>query len=103
MLTAFLNSLETNMFNLNINKISSKKDMYGLELAHNISFSKVYSEYIIDKTYSEGIIAEDKVSVLLTLLSLQLVKDMANFDFNNKYLLYIPNTLYKKKENLIKH
>lgn len=102
MLTAFLNSLETNMFNLNINKISSKKDMYGLELAHNISFSKVYSEYIIDKTYSEGIIAEDKVSVLLTLLSLQLVKDMANFDFNNKYLLYIPNTLYKKERKLDK-
>jgi hypothetical protein len=27
---------------------------------------------------------------------------MANFDFNNKYLLYIPNTLYKKERKLDK-
>ena len=30
--------------------------MYGLELKHNLTFSKVYSEYIIDKTYNEGLL-----------------------------------------------
>lgn len=101
----YLEKLETNMFNLNFNKLSTKKeDMYGLELQHNITFNKAYSDYIIDKTYTEGIIAEDKMSVLLTLLSSQLIKDMMASDFDKKYILYVPKSLYtkeKKFENLL--
>ncbi|MDD8049688.1 MAG: signal peptidase I, partial [Thomasclavelia sp.] len=102
MIEYLLKNLETNMFSLNFNKLSSRKDMYGLELHHNISFNKVYSDYIIDKTYSEGIIAEDKMSVLLNLLSIQIIRDMISFDFNKKYLLYIPNSLYTKEKKLSK-
>jgi hypothetical protein len=97
-----LKKLETNMFNLNFNRLSTKKDMYGLELEHNISFSKVYSDYIIDKTYTEGIIAEDKISVLLTLLSGQLIKDMISSDFNKKYIFYAPKSLYIKEKKFEK-
>ncbi len=93
-----LKKLDTNIFNLNFNKITNKKDMFGLELEHNISFSKVYSDYIIDKTYTEGIVAEDKMSVLLTLLSSKLVKDIMTLEFSNKYILYIPNSLYEKEK-----
>jgi hypothetical protein len=96
----YLKRLETNMFDLNFNKLVTKKDMYGLELKHNITFSKVYSDYIIDKTYTEGIIAEDKMKVLLTLLSVQLIKDMILTDFGRKYILYIPNSLYTKEKKL---
>ncbi|MGE5456023.1 MAG: signal peptidase I [Ignavibacteriales bacterium] len=102
MLEYLLKSLETNMFNLTFNKLSMVKDMYGLELEHNISFSRVYSDYIIDKTYAEGIIAEDKTSVLLNLLSIQIIRDMMTFNSNKKYLLYIPNTLYTKEKKLNK-
>ncbi|MFA5602762.1 MAG: signal peptidase I [Bacilli bacterium] len=98
----FLKNLETNIFDLNFNKLVTKKDMYGLDLEHNISFSRVYSDYIIDKTYSEGIIAEDKMTVLLTLLSVQLVKDIMTSDFNKKYILYIPKSLYGKERKLEK-
>lgn len=98
----FLQKLETNMFNLKFNKLSNKKDMYGLELEHNISFSKVYSDYVIDKTYTEGIVAEDKMSVLLNLLSIQLIKDMVLANFNRKYILYIPKTLYTKEKKFEK-
>jgi|GEM_PF-619076 len=98
----FLQKLETNMFNLKFNKLSNKKDMYGLELEHNISFSKVYSDYVIDKTYTEGIVAEDKLSVLLNLLSMQLIKDMVLADFNRKYILYIPKSLYAKEKKFEK-
>ncbi len=97
----FLKKLETNMFDLNFNKLS-KKGMYALDLKHNIAFSKVYSEYIIDKTYANGIIAEDKMEVLLTLLSGQLAKDMINAKFNTKYILYIPDSLYDKEKKLEK-
>ena len=91
--------IETNMFNLKFNKLP-RKDMYAVELEHNIQFSKVYSEYIVDKTYSEGIIAEDKVKVLVNLLLSQLVKDMYAGDFNKKYFIYIPESLYAKDNKL---
>lgn len=98
----FMEKLETSMFNLSFNKLSTKKDMYGLELSHNIEFSKVYSEYIIDKTYTEGIVAEDKMSVLLTLLSVQLIKDMVASDFNKQYILYVPTSLFTKEHKLMR-
>lgn len=102
MLECLLKNLDTNMFDLKFNKLSSRKNMYGLELEHNISFSKVYSDYIIDKTYTEGIIAEDKLSVMLTMLSVQLIRDMLSANFNRKYILYVPTSLYSKEKKLQK-
>lgn len=93
--------LDTNMFELNLdNAISKTKKIYAVELDHNIVFSKVYSDYIVDKTYKEGIVAEDKLTVLLTLLLRQVAKDMLTANFNKKYLLYIPETLYEKEKKL---
>jgi len=93
--------LDTNIFELNFdNAISKTKKIYAVELEHNIAFSKVYSDYIVDKTYNEGIVAEDKLTVLLTLLLRQITKDMLNANFNKKYLLYIPKTLYEKEKKL---
>lgn len=101
-LAAFLKKLETTMFNLNVNKLSSVKNMFGLQLEHNIAFSKVYSDYVIDRTYAEGIVAEDKMAVLINLLLVQLIKDMTTYTFNKKYVLYIPESLYLKEKKLEK-
>ncbi|MBQ3511683.1 MAG: signal peptidase I [Bacilli bacterium] len=91
--------INTNMFELKFNKLT-RKDMYAVELTHNIQFSKVYSDYIVDKTYSEGIIAEDKVKVLGNLLLSQMVNDMLNGEFNKKYFVYIPESIYAKDNKL---
>lgn len=98
MLELFLNELNTNMFELKFNPLKNVKNMFGLELLHNLSFSKVYSDYIIDKTYSEGVVAEDKLYILLNLLLVRLVNDMFTDDFNRKYLLYFPKTLFSKSK-----
>jgi len=74
--------------------------MYAIELEHNIAFSKIYSDYIVDKTYSEGIIAEDKMQVLFTLLSSEIINNMLNYEFNKKYVVYVPETLYSKGNKL---
>lgn len=95
-----LKKLETNTFELELNKISTKKDLYAAILKHNISFSKVYSDYIVDKTYNEGIVAEDKMAVLLTLLSGQIARDIMAFDYNKKYIIHIPSGLYEKEKKL---
>ncbi len=94
-----LEKLETNTFQLNYNQLSIK-NIYGVELVHNINFSRVYSDYIVDKTYQEGIVAEDKIAVLINLLLMQIVKDMLEADFNKKYIVYIPDSLYSKENKL---
>jgi len=102
MINYILEKANTNTFNLELNKISGKKNMFAVSLEHNILFSKVYSEYIVDKTYTEGIIAEDKVMVLLNLLLTNVVRDMFDLEENKKYFIHIPNSIYMKPNKLDK-
>ena len=97
-----LEKTNTNKFKLVTNKITGKKNLYAVSLEHNILFSKVYSEYIVDKTYTEGIIAEDKVMVLLNLLLAKIVNDMFDFEENVTYFINIPNSIYMKPNKLDK-
>lgn len=94
-----LEKIDTNLFKLNYSNLS-RKDIYAVDLEHNISFSKIYSNYIVDKTYSEGLIAEDKMQVLLTLLSSEIVNNMLSCEFNKKYIIYVPETVYTKGNKL---
>ena len=101
----FLQTLDTSKFKLIYNKVSGENNMYVLDLEHNVEFSKVYSDYIIDRTYTEGIIAEDKIYVMIILLSIQIIKDMISSNYNKRYFLHIPYTIYdkaKKFEKLLK-
>ena len=101
MIRYVLNKLETNMFILNYNQ-TTNKNIYAVALEHNLNFSKVYSDYIVNKTYTEGIVAEDKMAVLINLLLISIVKDMLNGDFKKKYAIYIPGSLYEKQNKLDK-
>ena len=101
MIKFLLSKLETGMFELKYNSLS-EKNTYAVELQHNIQFSKVYSDYIVDKTYYEGIVAEDKIEVLGSLLVAQITKDMFNGKFGKKYFIYVPETLYEKEAKLNK-
>ena len=47
----FISSLFLYYESKELNKISGKKSMFAVSLEHNIAFSKVYSDYIVDKTY----------------------------------------------------
>ena len=93
-------SVDTNTFELHYNQLSTNKNIYGLVLEHNISFSKVYSNYIISKTYDEGVVAEDKILVILNIVLSKIASDMMNSNFKNKYLLYLPASLYEKDNKL---
>ena len=97
-----LKKLETNQFVLNYDELSSKKNIYVLNLEHNISFSKVYSDYIVDKVYSDDVIAEDKSLIELSLLSVELINNMLDANFKNKYLIYLKESIYGKDNKLSK-
>ena len=96
-----ISKLMSNTFNLEIQEIDKKK-LFSAKLVHNINFSKVYSDFIIDKTYSEGIIAEDKIIILVTLLLAKIIKEIVNDDIKNKYLIHLPESIYKKSNKLDK-
>ena len=100
-----MKNLDTKMFTLEFNELKKEKNSYGLFLKHNIDFDKIYSEDVINDTYSNGIIAEDKMIVLINLLLIQLIKDMLLGKFNNKYILNLPGSIYTKKnkfDNVLK-
>ena len=95
-----LEKLKTNSFEVKYNKFAGQKYLYGALLNHNIAFSKVYSDYIVDKTYSEGVVSEDKIEILLNILLCRVVFDMLRFDYSPKYFVYVPNALYSKNKKL---
>ena len=101
-ITDAIEKVKTNTFELDCNQLVAKKNMYGLVLKHNINFSKVYSDYIIDKTYDEGIVAEDKVLVAINMLYSKIAYNMINNNLKTNYLLYLPATLYEKENKLEK-
>ena len=94
-----LEKVESGMFALAYESINNEKSHF-VSVTHNLTFSKIYSDYIVDKTYSEGVIAEDKLEVLANLLSAQIVKDMVNKNYNKKYYVYVPITLFNKEKKL---
>lgn len=93
-----LDSLSSDEFGLKFSRINDLKNTFGVKLLQNIDFDKMYSSYIINKTYKEGIIAEDKISVTIALLLKQLVLDMFNADYDKKYVIYFPSSLYDKEK-----
>lgn len=93
-----LDSLSSDEFGLKFSRINDLKNTFGVKLLQNIDFDKMYSSYIINKTYEEGIIAEDKISVTIALLLKQLVLDMLNADYDKKYVIYFPSSLYDKEK-----
>ena len=99
MLQYTVEKMQTNLFKLKYSKIKNRH-IYGVKINHNITFSKVYSDYIIEKTYNEGIVAEDKLIILLNILLTRVLKDMYKGSFNTKYLFYIPSELYQKNNKL---
>ena len=101
-LLELLSRFETNNFKDQYKKITGIKNLYGVSLKHNIQFSKVYSHYIVDKTYTEGIVSEDKLAVLLNLLLSKITTDIMNQDYESKYIVYIPSALYGKDKKLDK-
>lgn len=101
-LNEILDKLQSNTFKDQYKKIEGQKNLYGVALIHNIPFSKVYSNYIVDKTYTEGIVAEDKLQVLLNLLLCKITENIIKHDYNSKYIVFIPNALYEKDKKLDK-
>lgn len=88
-----------NKLNLEVNRID-KTDLYLTQLKVNIKFSKIFSDYIIDKTYSDHIISEDFNQVQAIMISNLISNDMLSFSPKKKYVMSFTPSLYKKSKKL---
>ena len=56
--------------------------------------------YNLKIVYNEGIVAEDKLQVEYILLSVVVISDIINGNFDDKYIAEFASTLFKKKQKL---
>lgn len=98
-LNQFYKKLETSKFELLVKSVT-KDNLYKTNISSSIQFNKLFSDYSIDKTYNDEVIMEDLRELQLKMLSLQILKDMFEFSYKKKYLIYINDTIYKKEKKL---
>lgn len=96
----FLDKFETDEFIINIENCEQREDLYFAKLDHNIKMPIQYSEIAIEKVFTEGIVAEDKLQVEYMLLSLISLRDIIGGNFKDIYVAEFTNTLFKKKVKL---
>ena len=95
-----INEQASTTFQLEFSKITGHKNLIGADLNHNIQFSKVYSDYIVKKTYNDGTVAEDKSIILVNLLLVEVLKDMYAGDFFKNYIIPIAGSIYSKSTKM---
>ena len=93
----FFKSYETEDFFIETKKINSKK-IYDTKLNHNIKLSELYSEKAIKKVFDSKLVSEDKLFVLYNLVSINILKEIINYDYITTYLVEFNVNLMDKTE-----
>lgn len=96
----FLDKFETDEFMLSFESSEQQEDVYFTKLEHDVKMPTQYSETAIEKVFTEGIVAEDKLQVEYILLSLVSMRDIINGNFKDMYIAEFTDTLFKKKSKL---
>lgn len=96
----FLDKFETDEFMLEFETIEEKENMYFVKLGHNVKMPVQYSETAIEKVFTEGVVAEDKLQIEYILLSLISLRDIIDGEFKDTYIAEFTDTLFKKKTKL---
>lgn len=96
----FLDKFETDEFSLVFENANFDENFYFVELEHNIKMPMQYSESAINKVFTEGIIAEDKLQIEYILLSTVAIRDIVNGNFKDCYIAEFETSLFKKKQKL---
>ena len=96
----FLDKFETDEFIIELENCEQREELFFAEIKHDVKMPMQYSQSAIDKVFSEGIVAEDKLQVEYMLLSLISVRDIIGGNFKDTYIAEFTNTLFKKKAKL---
>ena len=90
----FLNSFNNKDFKISETKVD--KNIYEAELIYNFEVNKLYSEYAINTAYNSEVVSENKLYLLILLLSKEILTCIQKMDYAKKYIVEIPTTLLQK-------
>ena len=94
----FLDSFSDKNFSMNYLKLKDK--IFYCVLEHNLKFSKLYSDYAIEKVFSNKVISEQKLFVSYSLACIRALEDVIKGDFDKIYILdYVFSLVSKPKKN----
>ena len=94
----FLDNFETEKFILDLKKSNKNDNLYYTTLEFDFKLPIQYSEAAIEKVYNTGIIAENKLEIEYTLLSVVALRDILNGNFKDRYIAEFTNSLFSKKQ-----
>lgn len=97
--TQFLKKLDNKNFNLILTRYGLTST-YISNIRVNMKFNPIFSKEGIEKAFHSELVVEDLKNVQLRLLSIKIFEDWLNFSLKEQYLIYLPNTLYKKPRKL---
>lgn len=92
--TEFLESFNDKHFNVEYKKI--KDQIFNTTLKHNIKFSKIYSQYALDKVFNNKVISEQKIFITYSMVCTKIIQDIIKSNFNKVYLIDYPTSLKEK-------
>ncbi len=98
----FIESFDDKNFSINYVKVKDK--IFDCILNHNLKFSKLYSEYAINKVFNSKDIDEQKLFVTYPLVGTRILQDIIKGNFSKKYLVSYSLSLKsrpKKKKRLL--
>ena len=95
----FFSKYESNTFSLKISK-TNLKNVYFTNINYDIVFPKIYSNYSINKVYNSSIITEDMHFILYNMISVLLLKNVINNNFDEFYIVTFPLSIILKKDKL---
>lgn len=81
-------------------KITNISNVYDVILENNINIPDLFSDIAVNRVYNTGTINEDKMLVYYTLLSREILLDMINYNYDNKYLIDFPTSIIDRKSKL---
>lgn len=81
----FIDSFSDRNFSINFLKI--RNNVFNCELVHNLKFSKLYSDYAINKVFGDKEISEQKLFVTYSLVGVKILQDIIKGNFMKKYLV----------------
>lgn len=95
----FTKKISSKMFELQIEQTKAK-DVFNTKICSNLKFSKIFSEWIINKSYHENVVLEQLEEVQIKLLSAMLLQQLLDSEFTNKYLIYLHDSVFTKERRI---
>ena len=95
----YLKSFDSEKFSVSLIKTNNKK-VYQVKLDNTIKFNRIYSEYSINKVYSEGIVNEQKSFITYYLTSKIILENAIKGEFDTNLIVDFPISIFEKEQKL---